>query len=124
MMRVRFIGFFLVAFLTVASLLAWWAILGMMWKDCETLPDNVANGATIIVSAPVVLVGVAAATSATYALLVRLPKSWSMYVAIGASVIIAALAVIVAVSWVYQPVAHSENPSCHKGAPSWWWFPT
>ncbi|TDZ98565.1 hypothetical protein [Mycobacteroides salmoniphilum] len=121
-MTKRQIGFVAVPLLSLLAFIAWWTVLGKMLVDCE-IGSRVSSGTTIVFAAPAVLVGMTMAIWATYALAARVPRNWSQYSAIGAAIIMAAIAVVVAVALTFSPGSYDISQTCPSGAPVWWPFP-
>ncbi|MEX3755791.1 hypothetical protein ABFW00_08095 [Mycobacteroides abscessus] len=121
-MTKRQIGFVAVPLLSLLAFIAWWVVLGKMLVDCE-IGSRVSSGATIAFAAPAVLIGMTVAIWATYALAVRVRRNGSHYLAIGAAIVMAAIAVAVAVALTFSPGRYDISQTCPSGAPVWWPFP-
>ncbi|MGC7336359.1 hypothetical protein RA987_20985, partial [Mycobacteroides abscessus subsp. abscessus] len=80
----------------------------------------VGDGLGFLIAAPSILFGTMAVTGVLFALTVSLvQRAWSVYAAIGAAVLAAAVVVAVAVSCVYD--TGTANDSCPNGIPHFGW---
>lgn len=121
-MTKRQIGFVVVPLASLVAFVAWWTILGKMLTDCK-IGSGASNGASIIFTAPLVLVAIVAGVWLSYAVAARLPQDWSLYAAIGAAALAAFIVVIVAVALSFDPGRYDISQTCPSGAPAWWPFP-
>lgn len=73
-----------------------------MRREC-VVDSSVGDGLGFLIAAPSILFGTMAVTGVLFALTVSLvQRAWSVYAAIGAAVLAAAVVVAVAVSYVYD----------------------
>jgi len=95
-------------------------VAAAMRRECVVY-SNVGDGLGLLIAAPFILVGTGVAAGVVFALTVLLVKrDWSVYVAIGAAVFVAAAAVPVGVGHVYEP--DPSSGLCENGIPDWWPF--
>lgn len=107
--------------LGLLTLVAVLRVVSAMRQEC-VVESNIGDGLGFLIAAPSILFGTAATTGVLFALTVSLvQRDWSIYLALGVAVLASAVAVVVAVSWVYDPAA---NGFCLNGTPHWWPLPT
>lgn len=111
-------------FLGVLATMALWVILPAMWETCD-IGSGFARSWSLLVALPATFVVTAAATAVTFAITIRIPRTWAGYAAVAASVAVAVVVVVVAVAQVYSPEGYAPSLSCPNGIPSWWphWIP-
>lgn len=105
--------------LGLLTLVAVERVLSAMRREC-VVDSSVGDGLGFLIAAPSILFGTMAVTGVLFALTVSLvQRAWSVYAAIGAAVLAAAVVVAVAVSCVYD--TGTANDSCPNGIPHFGW---